>query len=136
MTVSWWDRAMQAERELAAVREEVAALRTETDTLRREHTIVTNELAAARETRDRYERAIRELAKTDRPVVLGISPGDWEEYVQQTCLDLLDGIEASCANCGTEIHDGPRVGDFDEDEDAAVTCDACGDTRRRIGPDA
>lgn len=125
--VSWSDRAVQAERELAAVREAHTAERQELATLRREHAIVTKELAAAREQRDRYERGLKAFAKfADAP---NVSPADAREWLIATVAELLDGMEAECPVCGTHVHEGACVGDDDEDNDEPQVCDACGDTR-------
>ncbi len=51
----------------------------------------------------RYERGLRALAAC---TLTGVDYGDW---VQQVCTDLLEGLEATCYQCGTFVHDGPCV---------------------------
>jgi DNA repair exonuclease SbcCD ATPase subunit len=129
--VTWPDRAAQAERELAAVREECAALRTEAATLRREHDLVTKEMAAAREKRDRYERALKAFARFAAPDS-ELAAADADEWIVETVAALLDGQEAECPVCSTHVHEGACVGDGgdeDSEDDEPQLCDACGDTR-------
>lgn len=115
--VSWSDRAMQAERELAAVRDECAALRREADTLRREHGIVTSDLFVARQTRDRYERGLRAMASKENidKWCEALLTMDVIEWVQLTATALLDGQEAECPVCSTHVHEGACVGDGDDE---------------------
>lgn len=111
--VTWADRAMQAERELAAVREEAAALRREAFTLRAEHAIVETQRDDAREQRDRYERALKAMARFAAPDS-DIAHADFDEWVVETVAALLDGMEAECPICSTHVHEGACVGDDDE----------------------
>ena len=56
----------------------------------------------------RLERGIRAIAAC---TLTGVDFGDW---VQAVCEDLLDGLEAQCWNCETAVHDGPCVGEVEE----------------------
>ena len=63
----------------------------------------------AEERATRYERALKAIRGC---TLTGVDFGDW---VQACCEDVLDGLEAECWNCGTHVHDGPCVGNSEED---------------------
>ncbi len=111
-----------AQRYAAAIRDECAALRTEAATLRREHAIVAKDLAAARDQRDRYERALKAFAKwTSESCEFGVlATCDALEWVAAQSDEVLDGQEAECPMCGTHIHEGACVGDGGEGDEFGV----------------
>lgn len=53
----------------------------------------------------RYERALKAIQAC---TLTGADFGDW---VQAVCEDVLEGFEAECWNCGTDVHEGPCVSD-------------------------
>lgn len=55
------------------------------------------------ETIARYERALRAIS---RSTLTGTTYGDW---VQSVCDDVLEGYEAECPTCGTDVHEGARA---------------------------
>lgn len=57
---------------------------------------------------ERYERALNAIKAC---TLTGVDFGDW---LQEACTDVLEGLDATCWNCGTDVHDGACVGDGDE----------------------
>jgi hypothetical protein len=125
--------------EQAAHRVARDAERQELLTLRREHTIVTQELAAAREQRDRYERFLHAIVSPCSRVAL-LDKMDLGEWAAEQAQTLLDGGEAECPNCCTPLHEGACVGEGDDEEaddydkepglmSFLPECQACGDRR-------
>lgn len=64
----------------------------------------------AEEKIERYEATLRAISTCQ---LTGVDYGDW---VQSTCEDALAGLYPECWNCGTFVHDGPCVGEPDEEE--------------------
>lgn len=63
-----------------------------------------------RERADRCERALKAIAACT--LVVGADFGDW---IQAVCEDVLGGLEATCWNCGTHVHEGPCVSEEDDE---------------------
>lgn len=53
----------------------------------------------------RYERALRAIRVCD------LMGADFAEWVRRTPGDVLEGFEAECWRCETDVHDGPCVED-------------------------
>lgn len=68
-----------------------------------EAAIAAQPIETAEQRADRYERAIKAIGANE---INGADFGDW---VQMICTDVLEGLEATCSNCGTFVHDGACV---------------------------
>lgn len=65
----------------------------------------TTETAAERIAR--YERAFKAIKDCE------LAPIDFGDYVQSLVIDVLNGEEPECWNCGTVAHEGPCVAEAD-----------------------